>query len=353
MKWYRSAASALSRLGIEQNSSLDAVERRFPVLVNDYYLGLIDRELGSDDPIYRQCLPSAEELNDQDADFDPLAENAQMPVPNLIHRFADRVVLLTTGNCAVRCRFCFRKRTWATDGDRLQNINDKLLNGALAYLRERPEIREVLVSGGDPLMLPIRRLFHILEAISAIPSIDILRLGTRVPVTWPQRITPALARRLAGIRGLWLMTHFNHPRELTPESEASLTLLVRAGVPVLNQTVLLKGVNDTAEVLETLFRRLVSLRVKPHYLFHVDPVRGVRHFATGLTCGLNIMRRFRSRLSSLAVPTFAIDLPNGGGKVALQPNYQCGNSFLDIHNRTWIPYPDAATETEKNREELR
>ncbi len=347
MKWYHSAAEAHRRLGLASDPAAAAVEERYPVLVNDYYLGLIDPKQGAADPIYRQCLPAIAELDDPEAEYDPLAEEEQMPVPRLIHRFDDRVVLLVTGHCAVRCRFCFRKRTWASDGTELPDLEEENLTAAAAYLQAHPAIREVLVSGGDPLMLPEERLFHILDVLETIPSLEILRIGTRVPVVWPQRMTAELAARLGRVRGLWLATHFNHPRELTPAAEKALGLLVRSGVPVVNQTVLLKGVNDSAEVLEALFRRLVALRVKPHYLFHVDPVRGVRHFATGIECGLEILRQFRPRLSSLAVPTFAIDLPEGGGKVALQPDYRCGDCFPDIHNRKWIAYPGASGKTEK------
>ncbi len=347
MEWYRSAAEAHRRLGLVSDPVAAAVEERYPVWVNDYYLGLIDPAQGPEDPIYRQCLPSVAELEDPEAEYDPLAEEEQMPVPRLIHRFDDRVVLLATGRCAVRCRFCFRKRTWAADGTELPDLKEETLAAAANYLREHPEIREVLISGGDPLMLPEERLFHILEVLEAIPSLEVLRIGTRGPVVWPQRMTAELAARLGKVNGLWLATHFNHPRELTPEAETALGLLVRSGVPVVNQTVLLKGVNDSAEVLETLFRHLVALRVKPHYLFHVDPVRGVRHFATGIECGLEILRQFRPRLSSLAVPTFAIDLPEGGGKVALQPDYRRGNCFPDIHERKWIAYPGAPGENGK------
>ena len=196
----------------------------------------------------------------------------------------------------------------------------------------------MLISGGDPLMLPFGRLKAIVDAVAAVPSIQVIRIGSRMPVVWPERVTAEIAEYFGSIPGLWFATHFNHPREVTPEAAAACGRLVRAGVPVVNQSVLLKGVNDDAELLEELFRKLVAIRVKPHYLFHVDPVRGVRHFATGVEKGLQILRAFRPRLSSLAVPTFAIDLPEGGGKVALQPEYGKDGEYSDIFEQKRIKY---------------
>lgn len=337
MKFYNSCFEAMQSLGLKMPAALREVEALYPVYLNSYYLNLIEPENWQRDPIALQALPRVEELSDVTSSMDPLAEEAQMPTPKLIHRFRDRVVLLVTGKCAMRCRFCFRKREW-TGGENLSDLSDAELAWAVKYLSEHPEIREVLVSGGDALMLPPERLKQILLTLKNIPSIDIIRVASRIPVVWPQRLTDEMAEMLGSIPGLWFATHFNHPRELTDEALAACKKLVRAGVPVFNQTVLLKGVNDDAEVLETLFRTLVANRVKPHYLFHVDPVRGVRHFATGIECGLKILRTFRSRLSSLAVPTFAIDLPEGGGKVALQPEYRQNGLFPDIKNQRWIDY---------------
>ncbi len=338
MKFYNSARAAFEALGLEFPPELAEVESRFPVYVNDYYLKLIDPENWRSDPVARQALPDPAELVDDSSSTDPLAEEAQMPVPRLIHRFADRAVLLATGRCAMRCRFCFRKRTW-TSGTELEDISDAELEAACACLRRTPAIREVLISGGDPLMLPFERFRRIVDAVAAVDSIEIIRIATRVPAVWPQRIDEALCDYLRRIPGLWGATHFNHPRELTSEARAACARLVSSGIPVINQTVLLKGVNDDAATLEQLFRSLVAMRVKPHYLFHVDPVRGVRHFATGIEKGLEILRAFRPRLSSLAVPTFAIDLPEGGGKVALQPDYSAGpGCYWDIHGEKAIPY---------------
>ena len=333
---------ALEKLQMtEKLPELAAVNREFPALISEYYLNLIDRSGAvSDDPIYRQCVPDPAELADAGSSFDPLAETAQTAAPKLVRRFRDRVVLLATGRCAMRCRFCFRKRFWA-GGEHLTDLSDGELTAAVKYLTDHPEIREVLVTGGDPLLLPLPALKRILDALTAVPSIETIRIGTRLPVVDPEKVTAEMTAMLGAYPSLWLMVHFNHPREVTELSMAACAGFIRRGIPVLNQSVLLKGVNDDAAVLEELFRALVKHRIKPHYLFHVDPVRGVRHFATGIECGLEILRTFRPRLSSLAVPTFAIDLPEGGGKVALQPDYRVGNSFPDIHDGRLIEYPDA------------
>jgi lysine 2,3-aminomutase len=255
-----------------------------------------------------------------------------MPVPRLIHRFRDRVVILANSQCAMRCRFCFRKRERA-NGAELPPLADVELAKMTEYLTAHPEVREILLSGGDPVMMPENRLLEILHKLKKIPSIDIIRVASRTPVVMPERITDSLAAALGSIPGVWFATHFNHPVEVTESAAAACRKLVKAGVPVINQSVLLKGVNDDAGVLEELFRKLVSIRVKPHYLFHVDPVRGVRHFATGIHKGLEILRSFRSGVSSLAVPTFAIDLPEGGGKVALQPDYSVdGRYYPDVND---------------------
>jgi len=333
-----SAAEAARLLNTALPEQCGAVEQLYPVQITPYYLNLIDRRDPLSDPIWKQCMPDPGELLDPDASFDPLSEETQMPVSRVIHRFADRIVLLSTGRCAVKCRFCFRKRTWKT-GAELPDISDRELEEACRYLKDNPQIQEVLISGGDPLMLSTSRLHEILTQLNSTGTISVIRIGSRVPVTWPERIDHEFISMLSGFDGLWLMTHFNHPAEVTPESAAACKKFIKAGIPVLNQTVLLRGVNDDAAILEKLFRKLIRIQVKPHYLFHVDPVRGVRHFATGIKKGLEILREFRPRLSSLAVPTFAIDLPEGGGKVALQPDYRCGDGFVSINNGKVVKYP--------------
>jgi lysine 2,3-aminomutase len=312
-------------------------QEKYPLLVSDYYLNLIDRDNPVGDPIWKQCMPDPAELDDISAVEDPLAEAEQSPVSRLIRRYQDRAVLLTTNRCATYCRFCFRKRFWKKEVAP-SDITDSEFEKILEYLRATPEVKEILVSGGDPLMLSTSRLNTIVGQLTEVPSVEIIRVCSRMPVTLPSRIDQELADMLSKYQGLWFVTHFNHPNELTIESLRACDLLVKAGIPMLNQTVLLKGVNDNSETLERLFRTLVGKRIKPHYLFHVDPVKGVRHFSTGIEKGLQILRELRPKLSSLATPTFAIDLPEGGGKVQLQPNYFKDDSFeaLDGH---LVKYP--------------
>ena len=339
MRFFTTSQQAFAFAGVKAVENLEHIEEVYPFLNNEYYLSLIDWNNFSSDPIALQSFPLQAELEDATSSFDPLAEEEQMPVPRLIHRFKDRVVILANSLCAMRCRFCFRKRVWA-NGAFLPPLTDAELDEIIAYLQKHTEIREILLSGGDPLMIAEARLLEILRRLKNISSIDVIRVASRFPVVLPQRITPSLALALGEMPGVWFATHFNHPREVTPESSAACQSLVKAGVPVINQTVLLKGVNDRAEILEELFRKLIALRVKPYYLFHVDPVRGVRHFATGIECGLEILKTFRSTLSSLAVPTFAIDLPEGGGKVALQPDYRIDGKYPDVHGKKLISYEE-------------
>lgn len=295
------------------------VTDRYPVKISPYYQSLIREQ---EDGIWKQCMPSPAELeNPEDLCDDGLGEQQQSPCTRLIHRYPDRALIFTTNCCFTYCRFCFRKRFWKT-GNRESSITDTELHTITNYLPQHPEVKDVLLSGGDPLTLPDQRLIAILQQIFAVKSVETVRLCTRAPVVHPGRITPALAEALGTFPALWIMTHFNHPAELTGEAMAGLRLLRKQGIPILNQTVLLKDVNDDPETLCTLFRGLVRQGVKPHYLFHCDPICGTAHFATGIDCGLEILRYFRKHLSSIATPFFAIDLPEGGGKVSLQPDYR-------------------------------
>lgn len=322
------AKFAKRKLSDEERKAADI----YPFLASDYYLGLIGKDR-KNDPVFKQCFPDARELHrKKNLSEDPLAEERQMPVANLIHRYKDRVVLLVTNKCAVHCRFCFRKRKWRR-GSSAGDIDDDNLQEAFKYISMHTGIREVLVSGGDPLMLPTPRLKKILDSISRIKTIDAIRIGTRIPAVLPKRIDKSLVKMLSNVRGLWIMTHFNHPAELTKESGRVCMSLVKAGIPLLNQSVLLKGVNDDATVLEELFRGLMRIKVKPHYLFHADPVEGSSHFRTGIGKGLKIMRKLRPVLSSLGTPVFAIDLPDGGGKVPLQADYRSGGNYLGINGK--------------------
>ena len=318
-------------------SDIKAVDQIFPSFTTQYYYNLIELDNIPDDPIFRQVFPDICELrnNPETAFFeneDPLNEEGQMPVPHLIHRYQDRAVLLTTNRCAVHCRFCLRKRKWKK-GVACHTITDNELSAVCVYLAKHPEIDEVLISGGDPLLLETASLKEILLRISQIPSVSILRVGTRVPTVLPMRIDDELSEMLSNVPGLWIATHFNHPAELTPEALNACGKLIISGIPVINQSVLMKGINDNTAVLKKLFSGLAANKIKPHYLFHIDPVKGNAHFATGIDSGLKIIEELRNQLSSLATPTFAIDLPEGGGKIPLQPDYRVGEGYKTIDGR--------------------
>ena len=324
------------------NENAETVERLFPTLCTPYYASLINNTLAlADDPVFKQVFPDAAELDHSDlTGFDPLGEENDSPLPHLIHRYPDRVLLMATNACAIHCRFCLRKRYWMGDSAHF-SISNAELDVATAYLANHSEVREVLISGGDPLMLETARIAEILSRISRVRSIKIIRLGTRIPVTLPMRVDAELVDLLASTPGLWVATHFNHPAELTDASLKACSTLVSRGVPILNQTVLLKGLNDSPDILAELFVKLAENRIKPHYLFHLDPVSGTTHFATGTKKGLEIMKALRNRISSVATPTFAIDLPDGGGKVPLAPEYKQDGGYEGIRGKLVTYYADS------------
>ena len=302
---------------IQNNGNSDVmlrVSERYPVRLTDYYAGLIK---SPEDAIGKQCLPDMRELEDSSQCPDPLDENSLSPVPGLIHRYPDRVVLLVSNRCAVYCRFCMRKRMVGC-GDAPMGKDD--LHAALAYIAEHPEIHDVILSGGDPLMLDDESLSAILTGLRAIPHVSIIRIGTRVPATLPARITPELCMLLKRFHPLYINTHFNHPAELTEEAAHACGLLADAGIPLGNQTVLLRGVNDSVETMRSLMTGLLTLRVKPYYLHQMDLVQGTSHFRTSVRTGLEIVRGLRGHVSGLAVPHYVIDLPGGKGKVAILPD---------------------------------
>ena len=290
----------------------------FPIAITPYYLGLIDRADPAC-PIRRQVVPRIEEEQTVPGDLrDPLGEVAHEVAPELVQRYPDRPLLLVTDRCAVYCRFCTRSRMVGAGGG---PRSDERLEPAFAYLESHPEVRDVIVSGGDPLAMATPRLTRLVERLRRIQSIDTIRLATRVPVVLPQRITSELLDALKPHHPLWVMTHFNHPKELTEESRAACRRLADAGFPVMNQSVLLRGVNDDAATLTALFRGLTRERVRPYYLLQTDPVRGSSHLRTPLSTGLAIMEQLQGRLSGIALPKFIVDTPGGFGKVPLLPDY--------------------------------
>ncbi|WP_310599261.1 KamA family radical SAM protein [Desulfobulbus sp.] len=294
---------------------LRAVHAVYPLRVSRYYLELI-KQHGL--PLWRQAVPDPQELTDADGLVDPLDEENLSPVPCLVHKYPDRALLLVAGECAMYCRFCTRKRKV---GKQEMTIDDEAIAAALAYLRRTPAISDVLISGGDPFMLPLARLERILKALRSIPSIVTIRIGTRIPCTLPMRVTPRLAAMLKKYHPLYINTHFNHPAEITPEAELACARLANAGIPLGCQTVLLRGVNDRAEIIRELLYGLLRIRVKPYYLFQADLTKGTSHFRTTVDCGLAIMRHLIGHVTGPAVPTYALDAPGGGGKIPLTPAY--------------------------------
>ncbi len=295
-------------------------ESVMPVRINAYYRSLIRFP---DDPIGRQVVPSPREL-DADGVPDPLAEEEDSPVPHLVHRYPDRVLLLVTYQCAVYCRFCTRKRAVG----KLAAPTDAEMENAFDYIRGNTAIRDVIVSGGDPFLLSDEKLGGILARIRAIPHVEIMRVDSRVPCVLPQRVTPGLCRELAKHHPLYVNTHFNHPREVTAEARTACARLVEAGIPLGNQTVLLKGVNDTPAIAKELMNRLLAIRVRPYYLYQCDPVSGAGHFRTPIRTGLDIMAALRGHTSGLAVPAYVIDAPGGGGKIPVLPE-----SMIELNDK--------------------
>lgn len=271
-----------------------------------------------DDPVARQFVPAIAELTIRPEErADPIGDLAHMPVQGLTHRYPDRVILAVTQSCAVYCRFCFRRETVGASGA----LPDAALAAAFDYLRRTPDVREVILTGGDPLMLSPRRLGAVLAALSAIPHLEVIRLHTRIPVVDPARITPQMVAALDVGKTVYVAVHANHAQELTPGAEAAIGSLTRAGIPLVAQTVLLRGVNDSVGALTDLFRALIRLRVKPYYLHHCDLAQGTSHFRTTIAAGQALMAALRGRVSSLCLPTYVIDVPGGFGKMPVTADY--------------------------------
>ncbi len=306
-----SAADAAARFGLDAGA-LAAAECDQPVRVNSYFLSLIG---SANDPIGRQVIPSEKELADRTGSGDPLAEDADSPVPHLVHRYPDRVLMLVTYQCAIYCRFCTRR--WVV-GRRPPPTEDELEH-AISYIRAHSCIRDVILSGGDPLMLPDTRLEDLLARVRAIPHVEIIRVDTRAPCALPQRLSEATCAMLARFHPLFVNTHFNHPAEMTPVARQACERLANHGIPVGNQTVLLRGVNDDPDVMRDLMHRLLAARVRPYYIYQCDPVRGTEHFRTAVERGIEIIDSLRGHTSGLAVPAYVIDAPGGGGKVQAVP----------------------------------
>ena len=302
----------------EERRGMQAAPSLFRVGTTPYYAALMDRQ-HRHCPIRMQVIPLAAEAKVTAAEYvDPLGEDGLSPVPAIVHRYPDRVLLLALDRCAVYCRHCNRRRMVGQD-DGVISRSD--LEGALAYIRATPQIRDVLISGGDPLTLSTDKLEWIVSSVRAIGHVDFIRIGTRVPVCLPMRVDDELCAVLRKYHPLYINTHFNHPKEVTEEARTACERLADAGIPLGNQTVLLRGINSQARTIETLNRALLRMRVKPYYLFQGDPVTGTDHLRTPVGAGIEIINQLRGRVSGMAIPHLVIDAPGGGGKIPIGPNY--------------------------------
>lgn len=326
----------------EETAVVRGLQKQFRFAVSPYYFSLINAA-DPRDPIRRMIVPSSDEDVGEGL-ADPLGEKDDQVAPGLTHRYPDRVLFVVTSFCSSYCRFCIRKRNWKhSDAASTRDEIDQ----AIAYLRAHEEIRDVLVSGGDPLTLPLDQIDYILGQVRSIPHIEFVRMGSREPVMLPMRITDDLLRVLDKHGPIWLNTHFNHPREITQESARACERLHRAGVPLGNQTVLLAGVNDDVATMKTLLQGLLKIRVRPYYLYQTDPVVGAAHLRTSVWKGLEMVESLRGHTTGLAVPTYVVDAPGGGGKIPLMPNYLVsaapGRVVLRNFEGAMFSYPDGGT----------
>jgi lysine 2,3-aminomutase len=292
---------------------------RFPISITPYYLSLIDSEDYENDPIFRQSFPSLQELDIHQFDMsDPLHEDEDSPVEGITHRYPDRVLFHVSNTCSMYCRHCTRKRKV---GDRDFIPDKKQLKKGIDYIRETPQVRDVLLSGGDPLMFPDEKIDWLLGELRGIDHVEIIRIGSRMPVVLPYRVTDDLVQIIKKHHPVWLNTHFNHPREITQSSRRALSRLADAGIPLGNQTVLLAGVNDCPRLMRKLVHKLVASRVRPYYMYQCDLSEGLTHFRTPVGKGMEIIESLIGHTTGFAVPTYVIDAPGGGGKIPVMPNY--------------------------------
>lgn len=317
-----------------------------PLRITPYYASLIDFRNASD-PLFKCVVPSSGELRlSRGESSDPLHEHDDCPVKNLVHRYPDRVLFLITGFCSTYCRYCTRSHMVAKNDKSHFGLRD--FEPAFRYIASHPEIRDVLLSGGDPLTLGEEKLEHILNRLRNIPHVEMIRIGTKVPAVLPQRITPSLAEMLSRYHPLYLSIHFTHPNELTPEVKKACERLANAGIPLGSQTVLLKDVNDDVDTMKRLMHGLLKIRVRPYYLYQCDPILGSAHFRTSVEKGLEIIRGLRGHTTGYAIPTYVIDAPGGGGKIPVLPDYNKGHDgndlLLESYNGNIYRYPDYCNE---------
>ncbi|MHA1519036.1 MAG: lysine 2,3-aminomutase [Promethearchaeota archaeon] len=310
-------------LSEEEEESARQCVARFRMAITPYYLSLIDPN-DPGDPVRRQAVPTAGELIPCKYDIeDPLHEDSDSPVPGLTHRYPDRVLFLITDMCSMYCRHCTRRRF---AGSHDKQLKQDQINDAIEYIRNTPQVRDVLLSGGDALLVSDKQLEYIIKSLREIPHVEIIRIGSRTPAVMPQRITPKLVDMLKKYHPIWLNMHFNHPHEITEESSKACELLANAGIPLGNQSVLLKGVNDSIFTMRKLVHELVKIRVRPYYLYQCDLSMGLVDFRTTISKGIDIIEGLRGHTSGFCVPTYIVDAPGGGGKIPVQPNYIISHS---------------------------
>lgn len=318
-------------LSQKEKDDINKCLSQFRMAISPYYLSLIDKD-NPKDPVRAQCIPTIEETFMGPHDMiDPLNEDKMSPVKNLVHRYPDRVLFLVTDCCSMYCRHCTRRRRV---GEEDKFISKENLENAIEYIKNHIEIRDVLISGGDPLTLSNKKLEEIIKAIRAIEHVEVIRIGTRVPVVMPMRIDDELLSMLRKYHPIWINTHFNHPQEITELSKKACEKIVDAGIPLGNQSVLLKGINDSIEIMKKLNLMLVKMRVRPYYLYQCDLSQGLSHFRTSVETGIDIIHALQGNISGFAVPKYVIDAPEGGGKIPIQYNYILGNdeNYLYIEN---------------------
>ena len=336
-------AEMMLHLSSPERDALVHLGTSLPFGVTPYYMSLLSPD-DPQDPLRRSVIPTVyEQMTSPGEADDPLGEDAQSPVPGLVHRYPDRVLFLLSDFCSTYCRYCTRSRVV---GHGSLTPTRERLEAAVAYIRQTPTVRDVLLSGGDPLTMGEEKLAWVLKELRSIPHVEILRIGTKVPAVLPQRVTPALVRMLRKYHPLWISVHFTHPDECTPETTRACTLLADAGIPLGSQTVLLEGINDQVDTMRELVHRLLKMRVRPYYLYQCDPISGSAHFRTPVEKGLEIIRGLRGFTSGYAVPTYVIDAPGGGGKVPLMPDYVAGRQgdalILRNYEDRFFSYPDVA-----------
>ncbi len=314
---------------------IDGIEKCLTTLrmaITPYYLTLIDTQ-DSEDPVRKQAIPTYQELDRSPADLeDPLHEDGDSPVPGLTHRYPDRALLLVTDQCSMYCRHCTRRR-FAGHTD--HPLPGQQIDLAIEYIANTPQIRDVVISGGDPLLLSDNKLEGIISRLDAIPHVEIIRLGTRTPVVLPQRITPELCEMLKKYDSIWVNTHFNHPKEITADAQRACKLLSYAGVPIGNQSVLLAGVNDCIHVMRKLVHELVRIKVRPYYIYQCDLSLGLSHFRTPVSKGIEIIEALRGHTTGFCVPTYVVDAPGGGGKIPVMPNYLISSGYKKVILRNY------------------